>query len=164
MEKLTKKDYEQAVREDKWLDDVLDGMSYKAPKKTVQDWRLITKDELLKKYGRGTMWVFVPQAVTHKGTFQEMRVKKINLSYAGNGFTYKHEADVMDLGEMHKDTTRGMWDELVASGEYIEYNEHPIPQGKSDWDHRKDPVMGPWHEKKRQEEKNYYYENYALEA
>tara|TARA_Y100001972_G_scaffold126652_1_gene181046 strand:- start:8196 stop:8615 length:420 start_codon:yes stop_codon:yes gene_type:complete len=34
----------------------------------------------------------------------------------------------------------------------------------SDWDHRKDPVMGPWHEKKRQEEKNYYYENYALEA
>ena len=136
--KLTKKDYEQAVREDKWLNEVLDGIEtgkntnwYKAPKKTVQDWRLITKDELLKKHGRGTMWVFVPQAVTHKGTFQEMRVKKINLSYAGKGFTYKHDADVMDLGMMHKDTTRGMWEELVASGEYVEYNENPIPPKNS---------------------------------
>jgi len=138
--KMNQKEYEWAMKEDKWLDEVLEGIEtgkntnwYKAPKKTVQDWRLITKDELLKKYGRGTMWVFVPQAVTHRGTFQEMRVKKINLSYAGKGFTYKHDADVMDLGMMHKDTTRGMWEELVASGEYVEYNENPIPQKNSNY-------------------------------
>lgn len=133
--KLTKKDYARAVREDKWLDDVLDGIEYKAPKRPTQCWKLITKDELLEKYGSGTMWVFKPQ--TRMGmsdtSWTEMRVKKINLSYAGSGFTYKHESDVMDLGVMHKDTTRGMWKELVASGEYVEYNENPIPKKNSNY-------------------------------
>ena len=133
--KLTKKEYEWAVKEDKWLDDVLDGIAYKAPKRPTQCWKLITKDELLKKYGSGTMWVFKPQ--TRMGmsdtSWTEMRVKKINLSYAGKGFTYKHDSDVMDLGVMHKDTTRGMWKELVASGEYVEYNENPIPKKNSNY-------------------------------
>ena len=143
--KLTKKDYEWAMKEDKWLDDVLDGIAYKAPKKPVQEWTLITKEELLKKHGSGTMWIFKPH--TRMGmsdtSWTEMRVKKINLSYAGSGFTYKHDSDVMDLGVIHKDTTRGMWETFVASGEYVEYNGHQ-PQ---DWNHL--PTKGS---------------NYALEA
>ena len=133
--KLTKKEYEWAVKEDKWLDDVLDGIAYKAPKERVKQWTLRTKDELLKKHGSGTMWIFIPRyRIGGEGmTFEEMRVKKINLSYAGSGFTYKHDSDVMDLGFIHKDTTRGMWKEFVASGEYVEYNENPIPKKNSNY-------------------------------
>ena len=39
----------------------------------------------------------------------------------------------MDLGFIHKDTTRGMWKEFVASGEYVEYNENPSPQKNSNY-------------------------------
>ena len=138
--KMNQKEYEWAMKEEKWLDDLQDGWRMrdldKPPKNPVQQWKLITKDELLKKHGRGTMWVFIPLWRTESvmaGTFQDMQVKKINISHAGKGFTYHHEYDVMDLGEMHKDTTRGMWDELVASGEYIEYNENPIPQKNSNY-------------------------------
>lgn len=122
--KLTKKDYERAVREDKWLDDVLDGMTFKAPKKKVQEWTLITRKEFLERYGSGTMWIFKPiYRIGGEGmTFEEMRVTKINISHAGNGFTYNHGSDVMDLGLIHKDSTREMWETFVASGEYVEYN------------------------------------------
>ena len=70
------------------------------------------------------MWIFKPiYRLDGTGmTFGEMRVTKINLSHAGNGFTYKHGSDVADLGLFPKHITREMWETLVASGEYVEYN------------------------------------------
>jgi hypothetical protein len=134
---MNEEDYKQTMTEQQWVeqefaddvldatDDVLDGMTFKAPeKKKVQEWTLITRKELLEKYGSGTMWIFKPiYRLDGTGmTFGEMRVTKINLSHAGNGFTYKHGSDVADLGLFPKHITREMWETLVASGEYVEYN------------------------------------------
>jgi len=124
---MNEEDYKQTMTEQQWVeqefadDDVLDG---KAPEKKVQEWTLITKEELLEKHGSGTMWIFKPiYRLDGTGmTFGEMRVTKINLSHAGNGFTYKHGSDVADLGLFPKHITREMWETLVASGEYVEYN------------------------------------------
>ena len=124
---MNEEDYKQTMMEQQWVeqefadDDVLDG---KAPEKKVQEWTLITKEELLEKHGSGTMWIFKPiYRLDGTGmTFGEMRVTKINLSHAGNGFTYKHGSDVADLGLFPKHITREMWETLVASGEYVEYN------------------------------------------
>lgn len=134
---MNEEDYKQTMMEQQWVeqefaddvldavDDVLDGMTFKAPeKKKVQEWTLITKKELLEEHGSGTMWIFKPiYRLDGTGmTFGEMRVTKINLSHAGNGFTYKHGSDVADLGLFPKHITREMWETLVASGEYVEYN------------------------------------------
>lgn len=139
---MNEEDYKQTMMEQQWVekefaddiddildatDDILDGMTFKhkAPeKKKVQEWTLITRKELLEKYGSGTMWIFKPiYRLDGTGmTFGEMRVTKINLSHAGNGFTYKHGSDVTDLGLFPKDATREMWETFVASGEYVEYN------------------------------------------
>lgn len=137
---MNEEDYKQTMMEQQWVekefaddiddildatDDILDGMTFKAPeKKKVQEWTLITRKELLEKYGSGTMWIFKPiYRLDGTGmTFGEMRVTKINLSHAGNGFTYKHGSDVEDLGLFPKHITREMWENLVASGEYVEYN------------------------------------------
>ena len=138
---MNEEDYKQTMMEQQWVekefaddiddildatDDILDGMTFKhkAPEKKVQEWTLITRKELLEKYGSGTMWIFKPiYRLDGTGmTFGEMRVTKINLSHAGNGFTYKHGSDVADLGLFPKHITREMWETLVASGEYVEYN------------------------------------------
>lgn len=136
---MNEEDYKQTMMEQQWVekefaddiddildatDDILDGMTFKAPEKKVQEWTLITRKELLEKYGSGTMWIFKPiYRLDGTGmTFGEMRVTKINLSHAGNGFTYKHGSDVEDLGLFPKHITREMWENLVASGEYVEYN------------------------------------------
>lgn len=137
---MNEEDYKQTMMEQQWVekefaddiddildatDDILDGMTFKAPeKKKVQEWALITRKEFLEKYGSGTMWIFKPiYRLDGTGmTFGEMRVTKINLSHAGNGFTYKHGSDVEDLGLFPKHITREMWENLVASGEYVEYN------------------------------------------
>ena len=138
---MNEEDYKQTMMEQQWVeqefadDDVLDG---KAPEKKVQEWTLITKEELLEKHGSGTMWIFKPiYRLDGTGmTFGEMRVTKINLSHAGNGFTYKHGSDVADLGLFPKHITREMWETLVASGEYVEYNKpqerrRPSANGKN---------------------------------
>ena len=151
---MNEEDYKQTMMEQQWVeqefaDDVLDGMTFKhkiAEKKKVQEWTLITKKEFLEKHGSGTMWIFKPiYRLDGTGmTFGEMRVTKINLSHAGNGFTYKHGSDVADLGLFPKHITREMWETLVASGEYVEYNK---PQ-----------------ERRRPSANGKYTANYALEA
>ena len=129
--KMNQEEYEWATKEDEWLNEVLDGIKTgknttweRSTEKRVQEWTLITREEFLEKYGSGTMWIFKPiYRLDGTGmTFGEMRVTKINLSHAGNGFTYKHGSDVADLGLFPKHITREMWETLVASGEYVEYN------------------------------------------
>jgi hypothetical protein len=126
--KMTKKDYEWAVKEDKWLDEVLDGINkgmntnwHEEPKKRTLYWELRTHPDEMRKYGTGTYWRFTPLYFGDANFFREMKVTKISVSAAGLAGEMKEDHE-MDLGKMTSEVTRGMWKELVASGEYIVYN------------------------------------------
>ncbi len=104
-------------------DDLVEITESLTPKKRTQYWELRTTPEELKKYSSGTYWRFTP--IWHQGSsegFREMKVTKTSVSADGQGWERVTEDHEMDLGTMTREVTREMWNELVASGQYIVYN------------------------------------------